>query len=400
MSDSAPINRRMPVRNKAWSSTVRTRIGFCPVGTITPRSYETAAIPAGDAPLRKVSKKPLCAIHRERESHPLLKVTQYQELRRRRHHEIANGISRPFVHRFVLDLSRFRLISARSRKSVAPFHATRKATRQSDTVTEMNPRVALVTGASSGIGRACAAHLVARGVRVYGTSRTPSTGTMLQMDVTDDASIQRGIDSILQREGRLDIVVNNAGIAIAGPLELTSVEEAQRQLDVNLFGALRVCRAVLPIMRSQGSGYIVNVGSIGGLIAIPYQPLYSASKFALEGMTESLRMEVRQFGIRVVIVEPGDTKTEITQNRRMAAATVEQHVYRSLDAALKRTADDEQHGPGPEGVAQLLWRVVNTPNPRLRYTVGPPIQRAAVWMKRLLPYAVMEAGMRWYYGVG
>jgi NAD(P)-dependent dehydrogenase (short-subunit alcohol dehydrogenase family) len=222
---------------------------------------------------------------------------------------------------------------------------------------------------------------------------------MLQMDVTDDQSVQSAVDTVLEREGHLDIVVNNAGIAIAGPLELTSIEEAQRQLDVNLFGAFRVSRAVLPIMRQQGGGYMVNIGSIGGLIAIPYQPLYSASKFALEGLTESLRLEVRPFGIRVVIIEPGDTRTEITQNRKMADASTNQKAYRSLAAALKRTADDEQHGSEPDGVARLLWRIVSTPNPRLRYTVGPPIQRSAVFMKRLLPYALMESGMRRYYGL-
>ena len=267
----------------------------------------------------------------------------------------------------------------------------------------MHTRVALITGASSGIGRACAAHLAASGLRVYGTSRSATTAagtvTMLQMDVTDDHSVQSAVDAVLEREGHLDIVVNNAGIAIAGPVELTSIEEAKRQIDVNLFGAFRVSRAVLAIMRHQGGGYIVNIGSIGGLIAIPYQPLYSASKFALEGLTESLRLEVRPFGIRVVIIEPGDTRTEITQNRKMAEATTNQQVYRSLVAALKRTADDEQHGPGPDGVARLLWRIVSTPNPRLRYTVGPPIQRSAVFMKRLLPYALMESGMRRYYGL-
>jgi short-subunit dehydrogenase len=139
--------------------------------------------------------------------------------------------------------------------------------------------------------------------------------------------------------------------------------------------------------------------SVGGLIAIPYQQLYSASKFALEGMTESLRLEVRPFGIRVVLIEPGDTRTEITQNRTLAEAATDQRVYASFAAALKRTADDEQNGPGPEGVARLLCRIVNTRNPRLRYTVGPATQRAAVWMKRLLPYAFMEYGMRRYYGL-
>jgi NAD(P)-dependent dehydrogenase (short-subunit alcohol dehydrogenase family) len=238
----------------------------------------------------------------------------------------------------------------------------------------MDTRVVLIAGASSSIGRACATHLATRGLRVYGASRSaptePGPVAILQMDATDDESVQHAIDAILQREGRLDIVVNNAGTAIAGPLELTSIEEAKRQSDVNLFGAFRVCRAVLPSMRRQGGGYIVNVGSIGGLIAVPYQPLYRASKLALEGMTESLRLEVRSFGIRVVIIEPGDTKTEITQNRRMAEATANQQVYSSFAAALNRTASDEQHGPGPDGVARLLWRIVNTPHPRLRYTVG------------------------------
>src|SRR6185369_13772688 len=122
-------------------------------------------------------------------------------------------------------------------------------------------------------------------------------------------------------------------------------EEAARQMEVNFFGVFRVCRAVLPTMRSQGRGYIVNMGSIGGLIAIPYQPLYSASKFALEGLTESLRLEARPFGIRVVIIEPGDTRTEITQNRRMAVATADQQVYRSLAAAGSEELTINMAGP-------------------------------------------------------
>jgi hypothetical protein len=126
----------------------------------------------------------------------------------------------------------------------------------------------------------------------------------------------------------------------------------------------------------------------------------SASKFALEGMAESLRLEVRTFGIRVVIIERGDTKTEITHNRKDAEAATSQQVYHSFSAARKRTASDEQNGTGPEGVSRLLGRIVNTPNPRLRHTIGPPAQRAAVWMKRLLPNAVLEYGMRTYYRLG
>src|ERR1700759_3251829 len=186
-----------------------------------------------------------------------------------------------------------------------------------------NKQVVLVTGASSGIGLACATYLAGRGYRVYGTSRRAGTSqkgsvAMLVADVTNDLSVEQAVAAVLEREGRLDIVVNNAGMCLAGPAENTSIEAAKSQLEVNFFGAHRVCRAVLPIMRSQRAGYIVNIGSIGGLVAIPYQSMYSASKFALEGFSESLRMEVRPFGIRVVIIEPGDHKTAITENRRMA----------------------------------------------------------------------------------
>jgi len=268
-------------------------------------------------------------------------------------------------------------------------------------------RVVLVTGASSGIGLACATHLAGRGFRVYGTSRRvasqrgPAAGnpTVLTTDVTDDDSVERAVRTVLDREGRLDIVVNNAGMGLAGPVENTSIEEARRQFEVNFFGTHRVCRAVLPAMRRQGSGYIVNIGSIGGVIAIPYQAMYSASKFALEGLSEALRMEVRPFGIRVVIIEPGDHKTALTQNRQFTEMSSD--AYRqSFEAALARTAHDEQSGPGPEQVARLLYRIVNRRNPRLRYTIGPVAQRAAVWLKRLAPNSILEYGMRTYYGLG
>jgi NAD(P)-dependent dehydrogenase (short-subunit alcohol dehydrogenase family) len=270
-----------------------------------------------------------------------------------------------------------------------------------------NQRIALVTGASSGIGQACAAHLAARGFRVYGTSRRPAASVnpggviMLTADVTEDSSVEQAVATVLEREGQLHVAVNNAGMGIAGPLETTTTEQAKSQLEVNFFGALRVCRAVLPAMRNQRNGYIVNIGSIGGLIAIPYQAMYSASKFALEGMSEALRMEVRPFGIRVVLIEPGDHKTAITKNRTVSAITGSADVYRSsFQSALAKTAHDEQSGPGPEHIAHLLYRIVNQRNPRLRYTVGPIPQRAAVWLKRLAPNSLLEYGIRSYYNLG
>ena len=206
-------------------------------------------------------------------------------------------------------------------------------------------RVVLITGASSGIGRCCAELLAARGCKVYGASRRPvaiAGVEPLAMDVTDDGSVLRAVAAVMDREGRVDVLVNNAGIAIAGALEDCCIADAKEQFDVNLFGALRVCRAVLPAMRRQRSGYIINIGSIGGLIAIPFQGLYSASKFALEGLSESLRLEVRDFGIQVVLIEPGDHRTALTCNRRF----VESDVYRErFDCAVARMACDEQGGP-------------------------------------------------------
>jgi NAD(P)-dependent dehydrogenase (short-subunit alcohol dehydrogenase family) len=262
-------------------------------------------------------------------------------------------------------------------------------------------KVVLVTGASSGIGRACAELLAASGYRVYGASRRAVVGRAVEsiaMDVTDDASVREAVAAVIAREGRIDIVVNNAGIGIAGAVEDTSVEEAREQLEVNFFGVLRVCRAVLPVLRKQRASYIVNIGSIGGLIAIPYQGLYSASKFALEGLTESLRLETRQFGVHVVLIEPGDHRTGFTDNRRMTADSQRNPAYSArFQRAVKRMGADERSGPAPEAVARLLLRIVKKARPRLRYTTGPVPQRAAIWLKRLLPYAAIEKLMDFYY---
>jgi short-subunit dehydrogenase len=152
-------------------------------------------------------------------------------------------------------------------------------------------------------------------------------------------------------------------------------------------------------MRSQGAGYIVNIGSIGGLIAIPFQGFYSASKFALEGLSESLRIEVRPFGIHVVLIEPGDHCTGFTANRRSTTASTGPSAYRNrFERAIARMASDEQNGPKPDAIARLVRKVIDDPRPRLRYTVGPASQRAAVWLKRLLPNRMMEGIISRYYG--
>ena len=226
----------------------------------------------------------------------------------------------------------------------------------------------LVTGASSGIGLACADLLARRGFRVYGASRTATEPERafpsLRMDVDDDVSVAEGVARVLEREGRIDAAVNCAGFGIAG---------AKRQFETNFFGVLRVCRAVLPAMRERRAGTIVNVSSIAGLVPLPFQGFYSASKFALEGMSEALRMEVRPFGIRVVLVEPGDCRTHFTANRRPAAgADCSGSAYRPwFSAAMKRV---RPAAGGARGGARGPLQCPGAPllgGPRLR-AAGPP----------------------------
>ena len=268
----------------------------------------------------------------------------------------------------------------------------------------VNQRVVLVTGASSGIGKCCAEYLSQQGYRVYGTSRRAkatdseqrSSNTnlfqMVQMDVTDESSVKKGIDSIIARESRIDVVVNNAGFAIIGSLEDTTIAEAKSQLETNFFGALRVCRAVLPVMRRQCAGYIVCVSSIGGLIGLPFQSAYSASKFALEGAMEALRMEVRPFGIQVVLIEPGDFKTGITTQRQKAdKSTGNSTYYGTFQKVLRIVESGERKAPTPERIAILINKLIHMNAPRLRYTVGTFSQRIAVPLKKILPSRLFES---------
>lgn len=274
---------------------------------------------------------------------------------------------------------------------------------------EQAGRVVLITGASSGIGRACAQHLQARGYRVYGTSRRVSAPDgvardgdvrMIAMDVTCEDSVTAAVALVMAREGRIDVVVNNAGYGIAGAVEDTSLAEARAQFDTNFFGVLRVCRAVLPILRGQGGGYLVNISSIGGLIAIPFQGLYSASKFAVEGMTESLRAELRPYGVKVVMIEPGDFHTGFTgQRQRVAAAAASVHDAR-YRAALGVMEADETAGATPDAIARLLERIINRRSPALRYLAGPFMQKLSVLVfKRLLPQRWFERLIAGYYRI-
>jgi len=267
-------------------------------------------------------------------------------------------------------------------------------------------RVVLITGASSGIGKACAERLASEGDRVYGASRNPKEEAsvpglqMIAMDVNYDESVAAAIERLVQAEGRIDVVVNNAGFGIAGAVEDTSIEEAKALFETNFFGMLRVCRAVLPVMRSAQHGTIVNISSLGGRIGLPYQGLYSATKFAVEGMSEALRMEVRQFGIRVMMIEPGDFRTGFTKNRRYVAAAGQDSAYGgSFERTIKVAEKDEQTGSSPERIARLIVRILRKPSPRVRYSVGGMSQRGAAVLKQVLPSRVFEWALMKYYQV-
>jgi NAD(P)-dependent dehydrogenase (short-subunit alcohol dehydrogenase family) len=269
----------------------------------------------------------------------------------------------------------------------------------------MTKSIVLVTGASSGIGRAVAHHLHERGWRVYGTSRRPAAVSidgsgvpLLEMDVTSDGSVERAVAELLTREGRIDAVVNNAGFGIAGAIEDTSIDEARAQFETNFFGTLRVCRAVLPAMRAQRRGCLVNISSIAGVVALPFQGLYSASKFAVEGMSEALRMEVAPFGVRVVLIEPGDFRTGFTSSRAVVTAAQRETPYAPLQAAALGVAEhDETSGATPETIGPLVERIIEARSPRLRYSVGPVSERLSMLLKRIAPGWLFERTIAGYY---
>lgn len=258
----------------------------------------------------------------------------------------------------------------------------------------MKGRVILVTGASSGFGKVLAEALMAQGDAVWGASRriSPNVGFhALPMDVTREDSVRSGVAQILSHAGRIDAVINNAGWGIAGAVEDTTDEEAHDQFETNFFGVHRVCRAVIPHMRAAGSGRIINVSSLGGLVSLPFQAFYSASKFAVEGYTEALRMELKAYGIHVSMVEPGDFSTGFTARRRMTAASNASSPYsETATRAIGRMAEDEAKNPDLSPVVRTVMDALNSPSPRLRYPVAGALQRFVVALRPFLPQPLFE----------
>jgi NAD(P)-dependent dehydrogenase (short-subunit alcohol dehydrogenase family) len=262
-------------------------------------------------------------------------------------------------------------------------------------------KVVLVTGASSGIGQATASLLATRGFRVYGTSREPRSDKMdgyemLKLDVTSDESVSACVQTLMQRSNRLDILVNNAGYGLFGAVEETSIQEAKAQLETNFFGAVRMVRSVLPMMRRQKQGWIINVSSFAGLSGNPFQAFYCASKFALEGYTEALRHEVKRLNVNVSIVEPGWFKTDIGIKGPRAAENLD--CYREACGRVARVYNGYlENGSDPKLVAETILRILESRSPRLRYAVGEGRWRNT--LKHVFPESVVENYARKYYDI-
>ncbi|HTZ92100.1 MAG TPA: SDR family oxidoreductase [Streptosporangiaceae bacterium] len=270
------------------------------------------------------------------------------------------------------------------------------------------PRVALVTGASAGIGKACADRLAAAGWAVTGASRrgtggsgaTAGTWAGLVMDVDSDAAVQAGVASVIERYGRIDALVAAAGWGVAGAAEYTSIAQAKAQFETNFWGCVRVVQAVLPQMREQQGGRILLISSIGGVIGIPFQAYYSASKFALEGFAESLAYEVAPFGVQVTLVQPGNIATDFTASRQRADATDGDAAYTAaMTKAVSAMERDEAAGAPAESVAATVQRVLDASRAPRRVSVGKAGERAGLIAKRLLPFRVFEAAAKGSLGV-
>ncbi|WNV06301.1 oxidoreductase [Candidatus Methylospira mobilis] len=266
-----------------------------------------------------------------------------------------------------------------------------------------NPSVVIVTGVSSGIGRAAAEKFAQQGCQVFGTVRSIAKAqaipevTLVEMDVRDDASVQKGIQSVIDQSKQIDVLVNNAGILLSGSVEETSITEAASLFDTNVLGLLRVTKAVLPHMRAQRSGRIVNVSSVLGFLPAPYAGLYAASKHAVEGLSESLDHEVRQFGIRVVLVEPGFTKTNLDANSPQAASLISAYDKERI-SVLQAIHKKLSNAPEPEGVANTIIDAVFGPW-RMR---RPPKGNASLLSKlrRFMPVGVVDSSLRKDFGLG
>jgi len=258
--------------------------------------------------------------------------------------------------------------------------------------------IALVTGASSGIGQATAQRLATAGYKVYGTSRRVAQANeqpfaMLSLDVASDRSVEAAVGELMRREGRIDLLVNNAGFGVApGGAEESSVQQAHAIFDTNFFAIVRMTRAIVPHMRQQGNGRIINIGSVLGFLPMPYGALYAATKHAVAGYSESLDHELRTRGIRVSVIEPAYTKTQFDANFLQPDSKLAE--YREIRAALDKTLKSVMAtADAPDVVADVVLEAASAAHPKLRYSAGGLANRLRL-LRRFAPASVLDAGIR------
>lgn len=256
-------------------------------------------------------------------------------------------------------------------------------------------KIILITGASSGIGKSTAEFLSNKNYVVYGTGRNPKNDennkyTLIPLDVTKPETISKAVRSVIEKEGRIDVLVNNAGMGITGPIEDTPTDEMRKVFETNFFGAIDVMKAVLPYMRKQRSGVIINVTSIAGYMGLPYRGIYSATKGALELTTEAIRMEVKEFGIQVANVAPGDVATNIAAGRYHTPVFEESAYKEKYQMNLDLMDNHVDAGMDPIKMAKQIYKIINTSHPRVHYKVGGFMEKFSILLKRLLPSKVYE----------
>ncbi len=266
------------------------------------------------------------------------------------------------------------------------------------------PKVVLITGGSSGIGKAIGEYLTERGYQVFGTSRNPEKVTqsrfkLVKMDVSDIASIETVVSEILRKTQKIDIVINNAGVGITGPIEETPEEEIKKAFQTNLYGPINVIKAVLPQMRKQGYGHILNITSIAGYMGLPYRGIYSASKAALEITIEAMRMETLQFGIKMTNVAPGDFATNIAAGRYHAPILDNSPYKKDYGSTLQTMNAHVDNGNNPIEMAKVVHKIIETADPRIHYKVGSSLQKFSIVLKRILPDKVYERMLLKHYGL-
>jgi NAD(P)-dependent dehydrogenase (short-subunit alcohol dehydrogenase family) len=255
-------------------------------------------------------------------------------------------------------------------------------------------KIILITGGSSGIGKSIGNYLTEKGYKVYGTSRNPeryksSRFPIIALDVTNESTIASAIAEVIAIEGQLDVLVNNAGVGITGPIEEIPQQEIKSHFDTNFFGPILVMNAVLPQMRKQQSGLIINITSIAGYMGLPYRGIYSASKSALGILSEAFRMELKPFNINLTTIAPGDFATNIASGR-FHAPVKPNSPYEKYDAILKAIDTDVDHGGDPIAVAKMVYKVIETKRPKVHYKVGAFMQKFSIVLKAILPDRVYE----------